>query len=199
MATPTGLTENQQLSFLIGEVVRLDASVTATAHTVFREIHRALGLVQPVSYGFDEMHQRAHELLEDSGFDPDVVEAGRLSLGAAFGAHLECIRLVQSLWKEHDHLSDAWVRRVDSQNGRQLPAPDAATITHFKACRTALDRAEHQLSAYVFVIPATEFDQDAVALLERSTLAIARGEFVIDDSGRAEPTVQPAEVPAQNI
>ena len=187
MTIPAGLDDDQQLTYLVGDVVRLDASVTATARTIYRELHRALGYEFIGSYNFSELHEQALTILEDSGFDAEVVAAGKLTLDGAFAAHEKTSELVENLWREDDQLSDAWLRRVEPHEGRPLPAASKTSIDLFTNCRQELVRCEHQLSAFVFLIPATEFDYDSIESLDATNLAIAKGDFVLDAAESAVP------------
>ncbi len=187
MFVPAGLTHDQRLTFLIGLAERLDVSAETTAHTIFREMHRAIGAVFEVPAGYAELHDKAVAVLADSGFEPEVVAAGAVALGDALAAHETRKRLLASLRSTQDQLADTWVRKLDPLAGRQLPDASDATLAEFEACIAALERAEHQLSSFVFLIPATEFDQETIQKLVPANLAIARGEFTVDATGAAVP------------
>jgi hypothetical protein len=189
MTIPAGLSTDQQLTYLVGDVVRLNASVTATARTIYRELHRALGYEFNGSYDFSELHEKALSILGDSGFAPEVVTAGTLTLDCAYTAHNHTLGLVEALWREDDQLSDAWVRRVEPHEGRPLPAATQGLIDAFAGCRESLIRSEHQLSAFVFLIPATEFDYDNIEKLDATNMAIATGDFALDASEAAVPNL----------
>ncbi|MDH2445115.1 hypothetical protein QDR37_14270 [Amnibacterium sp. CER49] len=187
MDDPTGLSEDQMLTYFIGDIARDDAWCEGEARQLWSTLTRYASEVPAEPNTYEAVLRSCRDLLGRAPLDESIRSICRRALDEASDAHGLRNLLTHDIWMRQGLQGENWVSLKARTSMKNLKP--VRPIGDFEKCRTRLARLIMRLRALYLILP--EWFGEGSDILDEARAywtAIAMGNFK-DGEGRYVPTL----------